>query len=435
MSGGVLWDKGGAGVDARVQRFLAGDDVVYDKSLFLYDIAASRAHVDGLARIGVLAATEAAAIGGALAELAEAFRGGRFVLDARFEDGHSAIEHFLVEKLGDVGRKVHTGRSRNDQVLVALRLFARDALAALDGHLRAAARAALERARADERTPMPGYTHLQRAVPSSVGLWLGAFAEAFADDAEWARATLRFVDKSPLGTAAGYGVNLPLDRAGVAAALGFRGLAWNPMQAQNGRGKLDLLVLAAFGQALLDVRRLAWDLSLYTSAEFAFVRLPERFTTGSSIMPNKRNPDVVELLRAAYAQVAGAEAEIAATLSLPSGYHRDLQATKAPLLRAVDGGLLALGLVAELIAALEFDRERMRGAITPDLFATDRAVELARAGVPFRTAYRQVAAELSSLAARSPDESVAARVSPGACGDLGLDRLAGRLALLDAEPL
>ena len=430
----LLWDKGGSAVDERVQRFLAGDDLLYDKKLFLYDVAASRAHVDGLRRIALLSDAETAALDGALTQLADDFIAGRFALDARYEDGHSAIEAFLVEKLGDAGRKVHTGRSRNDQVLVALRLFERDALTALDAELRASARAALDRARADENAPLPGYTHLQRAVPSSVGTWMAGFVESFLDDAEWARAALRHVDRSPLGTAAGYGVNLPLDRAAVAARLGFRALAWNPVAAHNGRGKLELVVLGAFGQALLDVRRLAWDLSLFSTAEFAFVRVADRFSTGSSIMPNKRNPDAVELLRAAYATCAGAEAEIASALSLPSGYHRDLQATKGPLVRAVEHGLLALDLLPELIRTLEWDRDRMRAAITPDLFATDRAVELARAGVPFRTAYRQVADELPSLAMRSPEESLAARVSPGACADLGLDRLAGRLALLDNEP-
>ncbi len=424
---GLLWDKGGSAVDERVQRFLAGDDVLLDRALFPFDLAASRAHVAGLGRIGLLAADEVAAIAAALDELSDKFRAREFVLDARFEDGHSAIEAFLVGKLGDAGRKVHTGRSRNDQVLVALRLHQRASLEGLEARLRDAARALLERAEADAMTPMPGYTHLQRAVPSSVGLWLAGFVEALLDDAQLARLTRGWIDRCPLGTAAGYGVNLPLDRAGVAAELGFPSLQWNPVYAQNSRGKFELAVLSAFSQALLDVRRLAWDLSLYTSAEFAFVRLPDRHTTGSSIMPNKRNPDVVELLRAAYGVVAGAQAEIAATLSLPSGYHRDLQATKGPLLRAVEHGLAAVELLPDLVRGMTLDRERMRAAITPDLYATDRAVELAREGVPFREAYRRVAGQLDALGDRTPEESLRARVSPGATGDLGLERLRARL--------
>jgi argininosuccinate lyase len=426
----LIWDKAGASVDARIQRFCAGDDVVLDRALFLADVRASKAHVHGLTRAGVLAASEAEAIDAALDELAADFAAGRFVLDDRFEDGHSAIEAFLTERLGDAGKKVHTGRSRNDQVLVALRLHVRDALGQIEAHAIDAAGAFLDRAEAEALVPMPGYTHLQRAVPSSVGLWLGGFAEALIDDAALVRATARWMDACPLGTAAGYGVNLPLDRQGVSDELGFARLLVNPVYAQNSRGKLELAALGAVLQALFDVRRFAWDLSLYTTAEFAFVRLPAEYTTGSSIMPNKKNPDVVELLRASPSVALGAQAEIASLLSLPSGYQRDLQATKGPVLRALAHGAEALALVPDLVRRMELDRARMAAAITPDLYATDAAVELAMAGVPFRTAYRQVADSLASLAARTPEESLRARTSPGATGDLMLGVLRERLCAL-----
>jgi len=424
----LIWDKAGATVDATIQRFLAGDDVVLDRALFLFDVRASKAHVGGLARIGLLTAAEESALKGGLDRLAGAFQEGRFALDERFEDCHSAIEWFLVEELGEAGKKVHTGRSRNDQVLVALRLYLGDALARIEALATASAEALLDRADADALTPMPGYTHLQRAVPSSIGLWLAGFAEAFIDDAALARMTAGWIDACPLGTAAGYGVNLPLDRAGVAQELGFARLQQNPVYTQNSRGKLELQVLGALLQPLLDLRRLAWDLSLYTTAEFAFVKLPAQYTTGSSIMPNKKNPDVIELLRAAPAVVQGAIAEVQAILSLPSGYHRDLQATKGPILRAIASGIEALSLLPELVRALDFDRDRMRAAISVDMYATDRAVELAAAGVPFRTAYRQVAEESGVLEARTPEESLLARTSPGATGDLGLAGLRARLA-------
>lgn len=422
-----IWDKAGAAIDDRIQRFLAGDDVVLDRALFLDDVSASKAHVHGLARIGVLAADEASAIDHALGALGEDFAAGRFELDSRFEDCHSAIEAYLVEKLGDVGRKVHTGRSRNDQVLVALRLHVRQALARARGEVLDAASALLDRAEAERDVPMPGFTHLQRAVPSSVGLWLAGFAEALIDDAALLRYTGTWIDACPLGTAAGYGVNLPLDRQGVSDELGFARLLVNPVYAQNSRGKLELQALMAVLQPLLDIRRLAWDLSLYTTAEFAFVRLPAEYTTGSSIMPNKKNPDVIELLRASPAPVIGAMAEIEAVLSLSSGYHRDLQATKGPVLRALAHGIQALALVPDLVRKMDFDQGRMAAAITPDLYATDVAVELAVQGVPFRTAYRQVADSLSSLAARRPEESLAARLSPGATADLMLPVLRTRL--------
>jgi argininosuccinate lyase len=426
----LIWDKAGASVDARIQRFCAGDDVVLDRVLFLADVRASKAHVHGLARAGVLVAAEATAIDGALDELAAEFTAGRFVLDDRFEDCHSAIESFLTDRLGDAGKKVHTGRSRNDQVLVALRLHVRDALAQIEAESIDAAAAFLDRAEAEAHVPMPGYTHLQRAVPSSVGLWLAGFAEAFIDDATLVRATARWMDACPLGTAAGYGVNLPLDRQGVSDELGFARLLVNPVYAQNSRGKLELQALGALLQALFDVRRFAWDLSLYTTAEFAFVKLPAEYTTGSSIMPNKKNPDVVELLRACPSVVLGAMAEIESLLSLPSGYHRDLQATKGPVLRALAHGIEALALLPALVQRMELDRARMAAAITPDLYATDAAVELAVQGVPFRTAYRQVADSLGALAARKPEESLAARVSPGATADPLFSVLRERLLAL-----
>ncbi len=428
-----LWDKAGIAIDERIQHFLAGDDVELDRALFVYDIRASAAHARGLARIGVLREDELAAIESSLDELERAFVQGQFVLDERFEDGHSAIESFLVDRLGEAGKKVHTGRSRNDQVLVAMRLYLRDALAQIERHVLDAAAALLDRADATISLPMPGYTHLQRAVPSSVGLWLAGFAEAFCDDAALLRSSSDWIDQCPLGTAAGYGVNLPLDREGVARELGFARLQINPVYAQNSRGKLELQVLGALSQALFDLRRFAWDLSLYTTAEFGFVKLPAEYTTGSSIMPNKKNPDVVELLRASPSTTIGAMAEVQSILSLPSGYHRDLQATKGPILRALAHGIEALSLLPELVIKMEFDEAKMAAAISADTYATDRAVELAREGVPFREAYRRVAEELSLLEGRKPEESLAARVSPGATAEPMLSALRARLEGLTGE--
>lgn len=425
-----LWDKGQAALDADAQRFCAGDDVVLDRALLPYDIRASKAHVAGLARIGVLTEDEAAALVAGLEALGELVARGEFVLDERFEDGHSAIEHFLNERLGEVGRKVHTGRSRNDQVLVAIRLYVRERLEGLARGCLEVAEVCLARARETTEVALPGYTHLQRAVPSSFAALLAGHAEAMLDDVEVARAASRVLGGCPLGTAAGYGVNLPLDRDGVARELGFSRVQVSPVYAQNSRGKLELLAVQALHQALLDVRRLAWDLSLFATSEFAFVRLPDAYTTGSSIMPNKRNPDVVELLRALPAVAEGAMSELSAILSLPSGYHRDLQATKGPVLRAFERGLQGLALVPALIASLQLDAGRMRAAIDPELHATDRAIELARAGVPFRDAYRRAAAEMHDLADRSPEDSLRARVSLGGAGNLGLERLAARLAAL-----
>jgi argininosuccinate lyase len=230
-------------------------------------------------------------------------------------------------------------------------------------------------------------------------------------------------------------VSLPLDRAGVGRELGMERLQLNPMYVQNSRGKFELAALGALLQAVLDVRRFAWDLSLFTSAEFAFVRLPPSYVTGSSLMPNKKNPDVVELLRASVASVLGAQTEVASALSLPSGYHRDLQVTKGPLLRALRQGLAALALVPRLVNDLTLDVTRMREAISPEMFATDRATELAKAGTPFRDAYLSVAKDLASVGATDIEASLLARVSPGATADLRLSEMRERLMALEARLL
>ncbi|MBE2291767.1 MAG: argininosuccinate lyase [Xanthomonadales bacterium] len=423
----LLWQKPGVAVDAQIQRFLAGDDVVLDREFFLHDIAASGAHAEGLQRIGILSQGELDGLRRELAILADDFHSGTFVLDERYEDGHSAIEARLTERLGDAGRKIHTGRSRNDQVLVATRLWLKEKLARTAQLARAIAGVALDRARAEAALPLPGYTHIQRAVVSSAGMWWAGWAEAFIDDATRAADTLALVDANPLGTAAGYGVNLQLDRGHTTAALGFGRMQVSPVYAQLSRGKFELAALEALGSATLDLRRIAWDLSLFTSAEFGFVALPAQYTTGSSIMPNKRNPDVIELMRATHASVAAARTEIEHLLSLPSGYHRDLQASKGAIFHGFGRGLAALELLPALLANLEWRQDRLRAAIDSGMYATDVAVEAALAGVPFREAYKAAAAAADSAGqGRTPEGSLAARTSPGAAADLRLDELQAR---------
>ena len=433
MSNDLLWQKPGVETDARIMRFLAGDDVLLDREFFLHDIEASRAHVEGLARIGLVTAEESAALLRELSALGEEFQNGKFILDQRFEDGHSAIEAYLSERLGDAGRKVHTGRSRNDQILVATRLWLKAKLATLQSLCREVAQVCLDRA-AQPAQPLPGYTHLQRAVVSSTAMWFAGFAESYVDNTQRARDTLAWIDANPLGTAAGYGVNLPLDREFSTQRLGFARMQVSPVYAQLSRGKFEIAALDALGTALLDLRRLAWDLSLFTTAEFAFVSLPPEYTTGSSIMPNKRNPDVIELMRATYASVAAARTEIEQLLSLPSGYQRDLQFSKGAILHGFTRGLAALELLPDLLARMQWNVREMRAAIEPSMYATDVAIEQAAAGVPFRDAYRQAAASANAAGqGRTPEASLAARVSPGAAADLRLDELRARLQALDSN--
>jgi len=425
----LIWKKQGKGesTDPAIMDFLAGEDIMLDEELLVFDLQASAAHVRGLQQAGILSDAEASQLLQGLQSIEAGVLGGKRQLDSSFEDGHSAIESWLTEMLGDLGGKVHTGRSRNDQVAVALRLYMKDRLGRLQGVCTDIAAVLLERVSTDGGLPMAGYTHLQPAMPSSAGLWLAGHAEAFIDNAELAALTCRWLDASPLGTASGFGVNLDLPRDAVAKDLGFARLLVNPQYAQNSRGKIELQALSVLSACTLDLRRLAWDLSLFTTREFGFVKLPAQYCTGSSIMPNKNNPDTVELLRAVHGVVQGAQTELAAVLSLPSGYQRDLQATKPPLLRAFRKGLQGLALVPGLLAQFEWQVEQMRQSITAEMLATDHAINLAHEGVPFREAYRTAAVEIPELSDEAVAQSLANRTSPGGCGRLETGILQARL--------
>lgn len=416
--------------DPAIMAFLAGEDVQLDKQLLLFDIKASAAHVGGLQQINILSSEEAGKLKQGLEQLEAEVVAGSRQLDSSFEDGHSAIESWLTEMLGEAGAKIHTGRSRNDQVAVALRLYMKDRLSQLQRICTDVAAVLLARIETEAMLPMAGYTHLQSAMPSSAGLWLAGHAEAFIDNAELAAFTSQWLDASPLGTASGFGVNLDLPRKDVADNLGFKRMVVNPQYAQNSRGKIELQALSVLSACTLDLRRLAWDLSLFTTHEFSFVKLPAQYCTGSSIMPNKHNPDTVELLRAVHGVVQGAQTEIASVLSLPSGYQRDLQATKPPLMRAFSKGIEALLLLPDLLSGFEWQTENMHASISAEMLATDRATNLAREGIPFRDAYKIAAAEIGTMNMDNIEQSLAQRSSPGGCGNLGTDILAARLEAL-----
>ena len=429
-----IWQKNKTAViDDMIMDYMAGEDIILDRQLIQYDIQASAAHVENLVSIDLMSSSEGQAILDKLNSLSVLIESGEFVLDSRFEDGHSAIEAYLVEQLGETGKKVHTGRSRNDQVLVACRLFLKDALSAAITEAKAAVDACLTKAEATVSIPMPGYTHLQRAVPSSCGMWFAAFAEAMIDNLQQLIDTQKLIDSNPLGTAAGYGVNLPLNRELTTKKLNFGRLQVNPIYTQNSRGKFELSVLFALSQMLLDIRRYAWDLSLFTTQEFDFVSLPDEMTTGSSIMPNKRNPDLVELMRASYARVQAAMVELQSILSLPSGYQRDLQFTKGPLLNAIKHALQTVQLFPRLVAGTEFNQEKLEAAIDTPMYATDFAVELSAQGKAFRDAYQEVVERYDELQERTAKDSLEQRTSPGGCADLQLDTLIARYKTLGID--
>ena len=397
-----LWAKEeGDTLDARVERFTVGDDPILDLRLVPHDCHASIAHAEMLHAVGVLDASERAALCAGLHEILELHARGEFVIERADEDGHTAIERFLTERCGEAGRKIHTARSRNDQVLCALRLFEREALRELDDGLIALAESLRELRGRQGLVAIPGYTHGRRAMPSSVAWWCECYVDAIADDRLLLDTALTLIDRSPLGTAAGFGVpGLEIDREGPARKLGFGGVLANPIHAQLGRGKLEGVVLGVCSAALHDVNRLASDLLLYSMREFGFVTLPAPLCTGSSIMPQKRNPDLLELLRAKYHVVLARELEVKSLVaSLPSGYHRDLQLTKGPVIGSLETTADCLEIARLVIDELSFDEEACARAMTDELHATRRANEAVRRGVPFRDAYRQVAAELEEASA------------------------------------
>jgi argininosuccinate lyase len=396
-----LWSKPGqtaADLDARVERFTVGDDPILDQRLVPHDCRASLAHAEMLHAIDVLDADELDALRVGLAEIVELHARGEFVIAREDEDGHTAIEKHLTARCGEAGRKIHTARSRNDQVLCALRLFEKEALGAIDTGLVAFVEALRELRLRQGALEMPGYTHLRRAMPSSVGLWAECFIEAAIDDRLLLDTAFTLIDRSPLGTAAGFGVpGIEIDRERTATALGFAAVLENPIHAQLGRGKLEGVVLGVCSQVLHDLNRFASDLLLFSTSEFGFVTLPPQLCTGSSIMPQKRNPDLLELLRAKYHVVLAREMEVRSLVaSLPSGYHRDLQLTKGPVISGLETTADCLEIAQLAVTELAFDEAACRAAMTSEIHATRRANEAVRRGVPFRDAYRQVAAELES---------------------------------------
>ncbi|MCW8878156.1 MAG: argininosuccinate lyase [Kangiellaceae bacterium] len=426
-----IWQKQSAAkTDEAIMQYMAGEDIILDRILMPYDILASKAHASGLQSIGVLSEEELIKLKRELDNLSLALAQGDFTLDSQFEDCHSAIEFYLTEKLGNLGKKIHTGRSRNDQVAVATRLYLKDSLSTASEYVSKTIIECLAKAEATKNIAMPGYTHLQRAVPSSCGMWFASFAEAMIDNLASIKHCSELIDSNPLGTAAGYGVNLPLNRELTTKELGFGRAQINPIYAQNSRGKFEIAVLNSLAQCMLDVRRYSWDLSLFTTQEFNFVSLPDEMTTGSSIMPNKRNPDLIELMRASYASVQAAIVEIQSLLSLPSGYQRDLQFSKGPMIRGITQALQTLCLFSEVVKETEFIADNLNDAIDTPMYATDFAVELSSQGIPFRDAYQNVVARYSELESRTPADSLAQRTSFGACAQLGILELKMRFESL-----
>jgi argininosuccinate lyase len=389
-----LWDKG-TSLDARVLEYTAGDDHTLDDRLVAYDIRASIAHAEMLGEQNLLSPTDLAAIREALSAIGTEHAEGKWRISLEQEDCQTAIENLLTARIGATGGRLHAGRSRNDQVLAALRLYMRDAAQALEGGALAVADALEALAARHVDQELPGYTHMQQAMPSSVALWALGFAAEIRDDAEGLQLTQRRSGKNPLGSAAGFGTpNLDINREATRRRLDFAVIQEPVTAVQLSRGKAEAQLLFEITLLTQDLGRLAADLLLFYSQEFGFVSLPEAFTTGSSIMPQKRNPDVFELMRGRSAVAHAALNEVLSiTEKLTSGYHRDLQLIKPPLFRGIDSCLQTLAILPSALHGVRFRPENIR--LDPSIHAAAAANALvAKEGIPFREAYRRVAAKL-----------------------------------------
>ena len=438
-----LWQKG-YHLNEQVERFEAAQNSLLDARLIRHDVWGSLAHTAMLAKIGVLTESEHKALKDALCSILQLEATHEFTITLADEDVHTRVENYLVSVAGAAGKKIHMARSRNDQVLVDLRLYAKEQLHSVAAKLCHLCTTLLSLASRHTNTPMPGYTHMQRAMLSSVGLWAASFGESLLDDEQLLSAAYVLNDQSPLGSAAGYGVPIPIDRQYCADLLGFSRVQNNVIYVQNSRGKIEAAIVQALAQIMLDLSKLAQDILLFSTVEYGFFQVPQELCTGSSIMPQKRNLGVMELVRARTQTVLALQQQILGIVSgLPSGYNMDYQETKRPFMEALDVVQESLEICSLVVSALGVNTERLTTACTFELFAADRAYELASvAKLPFRDAYRIVGAEVTAQLdrhAQLPVESqeqlikrLAARSHLGGAGNLRLAQVHNQLDQTEA---
>ncbi len=433
-----LWQKGYR-LNEKVEQFEAAQNSVLDTRLIRHDVWGSLAHAAMLAKIGMLSEAEHRALKNALCNILELETTNEFTIAPSDEDVHTSVENYLVAVAGVAGKKIHTARSRNDQILLDLRLYGKEQLHSIAEKLCNLCSALLEFAGTHANVPMPGYTHMQRAMLSSLGLWAASFAEALLDDEQLLAAAYALNDQSPLGSAAGYGVPIAIDRQYVADLLGFSRVQNNVIYAQNSRGKIEAAIVQALMQIMLDLSKLAQDILLFSTVEYGFFQVPQELCTGSSIMPQKRNLGVMELVRARTQTMLALQQQILGIVSgLPSGYNMDYQETKRPFIDALDLVQDSMEICTVVVSGIDINTERLVAACTFELFAADRAYELTTtAKLPFRDAYRIVAAEVTaqldrhqSLPVESQEQLVkrlAARSHLGGAGNPGLDKAHNQL--------
>lgn len=391
-----LWEKN-VQVDKGVEDYTVGRDREMDLYLAPYDILGSLAHITMLESIGLLEKSELEVLAKELKNIYAEAVAGRFVIEPGIEDVHSQVELMLTRKLGDMGKKIHSGRSRNDQVLVDLKLFMRSEIEMVCHAVEKLFSTLIAQSDRYHNCLIPGYTHLQVAMPSSIGLWLGAYAESLADDLTVLLAAYKVVNRNPLGSAAGYGSSFPLDRDMTTRLLGFDSMNYNVVYAQMGRGKTEKTVANALAGIAATVSRLAYDACLYNSQNFGFIRLPDEFTTGSSIMPHKKNPDVFELTRAKCNRLQSLPGQITLILNnLPSGYFRDMQLIKEAFLPAFDELCSILNMVERMISQIIVVDGVANDERYKYMFSVEEVNRLTREGMPFRDAYKKVGLDIEA---------------------------------------
>lgn len=391
-----LWQKK-YDLDKIIEAYTVGDDYVLDQKLAYYDCLASKAHADMLGRIGVLSSEEAEKLNQELDVIISKIDKGGFVILPEQEDCHTAIESLLIQSLGDLGKKIHTARSRNDQVLVAMRLYLKDQISDCNNLCKELIDTIHAFIKENGSISFPGYTHMRKAMPSSIELWAGCYADSMKDNLLLLSAVMEILDQSPLGTAAGYGVPMEIDREFTAKELGFSKVQENSIYVQHSRGKLEAMLMHTMVQQMLDLNRLASDLILYSMPEFGYFELPDKFCTGSSIMPQKKNPDLLELMRANLHVLASYETQVINLGSnLISGYNRDAQLTKGPVISGIEITQNSLRIAILLFKEIKVNSDKCAIGMTDELFATKRVYDLVKEGVPFREAYQKVAKSIHS---------------------------------------
>lgn len=391
-----LWDKG-TQADKTIEKFTTGDDYIRDKELLPYDCRGTAAHVKMLAQQGFLTKTECKNLLSELEVIKSEALEGKIEIPIEMEDCHTYIENRLSEKFNEAGKKTHTGRSRNDQVLTALRLYAKDKLSLIQKQIQNLIDSLKRFSRQHAEQIFPGYTHTRKAMPSNVGAWAEAFANSLEDELLLYSAALKLFDQSPLGTGAGYGVPLALDRDMTAKEMRFSRVQKSAVYSQMSRGKFELFAVNCMVQTLMTLNRFASDVILFSLPELGYFKLPEKVCTGSSIMPQKQNPDLLELVRAKLHIVTGFESQIRGICSnLITGYHRDSQLTKAPFMDSLETTLQCLEIVDITVKEMKVDSEMCEKGLTNEIWATHKACELVKQGVPFRDAYKQIAKEFTA---------------------------------------